>query len=698
MKWIKRIFAGLVILVLLFVIAAVVFIATFDPNDYKQRIEAAVEQSTGRELTLKGDINLSFFPWLGVELGAATLGNAPGFGPEPFAGVDNVDVRVALLPLFRGEVQADTVRLQGAKANLRRNAQGETNWDDLIKETGKQRLPQDQPPQPTPDVALEIGGIEVEDAAVHWEDAQAGTDIRFAPIDLTTGALAFRKPFDIELELRLKNAKPAAQARINLTAEATINPNTQRYTLAHLRMKGNATGAQLPPDGLEAVLTTRVDVDLNAGTATVRPLMLEVADLRLAGQVAAKEINTSPQIQGELNSDFFSPRELLEALGQEPPPTRDPKVLNKAAVKLDFRATQESAKLSKLEMRLDDTRLTGEGSIQSFENPNIDFVAALDAIDLDRYVPPESDVEPVPEKQPRPPADDSLGLPTEILRDLNLDGRLTAGRVKASGLTFTDLNAVVTGRGGVIKIEPLSMNLYQGTLKGRAAMDVRGNTPKFTLNSLLDRVQAGELVAGLAGDDYLTGTTRLSLNLQTQGDATSALQKALNGSLNASFKEGSILNSDIGSRVGRVVAFFRGQPGAAAASDDQMGFTSLTGSARIANGVVNNNNLALVSPLIIAKGQGQLNIAQAAMQYTLNVALNDDGKPRENRFVPLKISGALSDLSYNLALTDAIKEQTQQAIEKEVQEQEQEVKQELQHKQQELQEKLQEELQDRFNF
>jgi AsmA protein len=218
------------------------------------------------------------------------------------------------------------------------------------------------------------------------------------------------------------------------------------------------------------------------------------------------------------------------------------------------------------------------------------------------------------------------------------------------------------------------------------------------LNSLLDRVQAGELVAGLAGDDYLTGTTRLSLNLQTQGDATSALQKALNGSLNASFKEGSILNSNIGSRIGRVVAFFRGQPGAAAASDDQMGFTSLTGSARIANGVVNNNNLALVSPLIIAKGQGQLNIAQAAMQYTLNVALNDDGKPRENRFVPLKISGALSDLSYNLALTDAIKEQTQQAIEKEVQEQEQEVKQELQHKQQELQEKLQEELQDRFNF
>jgi AsmA protein len=176
------------------------------------------------------------------------------------------------------------------------------------------------------------------------------------------------------------------------------------------------------------------------------------------------------------------------------------------------------------------------------------------------------------------------------------------------------------------------------------------------------------------------------------------LQKALNGSLNTSFKEGSILNSDIASRIGRVVGFFRGQPVAATASDDQTRFTSLTGSAQIVNGVLNNNNLALVSPMIIAKGQGRLNIAQAAMQYTLNVGLNDDGKPRENRVVPLKISGALSDLSYNLALTDAIKEQAQQAIEEEAQEQGQELKQELQQKQQELQEKLQQELQDRFSF
>src|SRR5680860_368802 len=89
MKWLIRILIGVVLLVLVFVIGAVVLVATVDPNDYKQRIESAAKQATGRELTLQGNIELSFFPWLGLQLGAASVGTAAGFGDEPFAQVDN---------------------------------------------------------------------------------------------------------------------------------------------------------------------------------------------------------------------------------------------------------------------------------------------------------------------------------------------------------------------------------------------------------------------------------------------------------------------------------------------------------------------------------------------------------------------------------------------------------------------------------
>src|SRR5271163_2516793 len=37
-----------------------------NPNEYKGRIAAAVKQSTGRDLSLTGDIHLSVFPWVAL--------------------------------------------------------------------------------------------------------------------------------------------------------------------------------------------------------------------------------------------------------------------------------------------------------------------------------------------------------------------------------------------------------------------------------------------------------------------------------------------------------------------------------------------------------------------------------------------------------------------------------------------------------
>src|SRR5262245_9866433 len=84
--------------IVLAIIAAVVVSMLFDPNDYRDEITAQVKQHTGRTLTLEGNLGLAFFPGLGVETGKATLGNAPGFGEEPFATLDRVSVYVRLLP------------------------------------------------------------------------------------------------------------------------------------------------------------------------------------------------------------------------------------------------------------------------------------------------------------------------------------------------------------------------------------------------------------------------------------------------------------------------------------------------------------------------------------------------------------------------------------------------------------------------
>ena len=128
------------------VVAAVIIVPmVFDPNDYKDEIKSLVERETGRSWDLSGDIGLSIFPWLGFDLGPLTLGNAPGFPPDPFLKAERTRVHVALLPLLRKEVQMDTVTMTGLVVNLARDPAGKTNWDDLLAKTGGAKESKESP-------------------------------------------------------------------------------------------------------------------------------------------------------------------------------------------------------------------------------------------------------------------------------------------------------------------------------------------------------------------------------------------------------------------------------------------------------------------------------------------------------------------------------------------------------------------------
>ncbi|MBT8103206.1 MAG: AsmA family protein, partial [Gammaproteobacteria bacterium] len=84
--------------VAIFALAAVAFFLFFDANDFRDEVATAVKDRTGRDLVIEGDVSLTFFPWLAIDVGHTTLGNAPGFGDKPFAEFDRAKLSVRLLP------------------------------------------------------------------------------------------------------------------------------------------------------------------------------------------------------------------------------------------------------------------------------------------------------------------------------------------------------------------------------------------------------------------------------------------------------------------------------------------------------------------------------------------------------------------------------------------------------------------------
>ena len=127
-KLLKWILAGVGVVIILFVIAAVALPLLVDPNDYKDEISASVLEETGRELTIGGDIEWTVFPSIGLGLSELELGNRSGFGDKPMLSIGNAGASVKLVPLFSRRIEIGQVSLSNVSANLQRKANGQTNW------------------------------------------------------------------------------------------------------------------------------------------------------------------------------------------------------------------------------------------------------------------------------------------------------------------------------------------------------------------------------------------------------------------------------------------------------------------------------------------------------------------------------------------------------------------------------------------
>jgi AsmA protein len=701
MKWIKRLLLAVVLLAVVLFGAAIVLVATIDPNDYKQLIVDEVHKATGRQLTLAGDIELSFFPWLGLRLGAAQLSNAKGFGDSPFASVDEIQVRVAVMPLFGGEVRADTIRLNALHVNLSKNKQGVTNWDDLVRPkepapVGEKAEKPEPAPTPTP-LALAIGGIDVQEAALRWQDAQSGTEVEIAPLNLRTGAIALEEPFALKLELQTITKQPAIAATLILQGTVTLNPEKQRYTLGDLDVTLEAQGESLPAGHVKVSLVTNIDADLEAQTLRMIPLGIEALSLKLQGQIEASQLLDNPQIKGQLKSETFSLREMLKRLGPPVPQTADADVLNKAVIDLAFNASARDAALSHLAVTLDDTHITAEGKVASFAKPRIRFSVAVDEIDVDRYLPPkkESPAAPAPQAPApgQPSEDDRLALPVDALRALHMNGELQVGKLKVANLRLSNVEATLSAKDGLVELKPVKTSLYKGQLDGGVRIDARGNTPAFGMMTKLNGIEIGDLVHDLQQEKaYLRGISNLGFDLKTRGDRVSTLMKQLNGHIDLAVLDGALRDRKLASKIEAVIAFLKNRE--PVPTGEEMLFESLSATANVDKGVLRNNDLQLITALILAKGKGAVDLGNERIDYELGVALAGGDKDKKRTFVPITVQGPFAKLDYGLDLEKIAKEK----LDKEVDKQKKKVEAKVKEEQEKLQKRLEDKLKDKLKL
>jgi AsmA protein len=215
---------GLVVLV---VAAVAIFAMTFDPNRYKDDIQRIVKERTGRTLELKGPLELAFWPSLGAKVSGVVL-SEHGVS-QPFVSLESAHASVALLPLLRGGVVVDRVRLSGLRAQIVKDKEGRFNFQDLIEQAGEK--PAAKAEKKALDsgrgaIAFDIAGVTIERAALSYRDLASGQEIALNDLKLETGRIAENAEGKLEFATALKRNTPPLDARLALNGRYALKPES----------------------------------------------------------------------------------------------------------------------------------------------------------------------------------------------------------------------------------------------------------------------------------------------------------------------------------------------------------------------------------------------------------------------------------------------------------------------------------------
>ncbi|MBC3504609.1 AsmA family protein [Pseudomonas sp. SWRI59] len=657
---------GLGLLGLLLIIVALGFALThlFDPNDYKDEIRQLARDKAHVELTLNGDIGWSLFPWLGLELHEASIAtlNKP---KEPFADLQMLGLSVRVLPLLRREVQMSDVRVEGLNLTLARDEHGHGNWEDIGKPLPAQHdAPATTPAQPSTEqapaqaesgseraVKLDIDSLTVNNARVQYTDAKSGQSYSAESIQLSTGPVHEGANIALKASAFLSASQPNIKARTELAGELRFDRKLKRYNFEDMRLSGETSGEPLAGKTMTFAAQGQLLVDLAANVASWNGLKISANQLRALGELNLRELDKAPQLSGGLSIAQFDLRSFLDGVGHPLPATNDPAAFTKLELVTRLQGTPNSLALADLAVKLDDSTFTGRVAVEDFAKQALRLQLKADTFDADRYLPAKSEEakgataarqaevkqqeasavagagsSPLPNAPTQVAWSDDKLLPVDRLRALDLQADLAFGALTLDKLPIQDAQLKATGQGGLVTLQTLRGELYNGTFEAKGTVDVRPAVPQLGVSTKIDRVPVEHFIKteGKEQTPPVKGLLTLTSDLTATGNSQKALVDTLNGNANFTINDGVLVNANLEQQLCQAIATLNRKALSGEPRGKDTPFQELRGSLVVRNGVASNPDLKARIPGLTVNGHGDVDLRVLGMDYNVGVIVEGD--------------------------------------------------------------------------
>lgn len=573
------------------VIALLLFVTFADWNAFRGPIGRFASSATGREIVIHGDLRVNPWSWTPrLRVQNLEIGNLPRYRNRgAFAKVGRADVSIKLLPLLIGRFDIVKLDLSGADVSLFRDAEGVSNWAGAPPGRGQAvNLPAIR------HFSLRDGHMRLEDQKRHLtldatftteESIDRGNPGRFA---LDGDGRINGQPFQITFSgaplLNVRRDRPYAfdadvhAGATHIRARGEI-PRPFDFAQWHANVAGSGPDlADLYPlIGLALPNTPPYALHGRVERDGHRYGMPEVAgrvgDSDLRGNfVASRHEGGRLLLTGAFQTQSLDFDDLLAVLGGAPD-------------------THETASA---EQRAMAANLEAQGRILPDARLDISRVRNMDAHVTYRAAHVRSEHVPL----------------RGLALDINLDR-------------------------GLLRLDPMTLELERGRVGGAVAINARENTPRVDMDVRLSNARMESILA-LRGEPPLTGA--LLGRAQLSGTGASVRQAAANangtitlvtphGEVREAFAELTGINVTRG--LGLLLSHDQSK------IDVRCGVASF----RVNNGVARVQSMVFDTETMLIRGEGSVSLRDERMHLSIH------GQPKEPRLIrfaaPITIEGPL---------------------------------------------------------
>ncbi len=290
----------------------------------------------------------------------------------------------------------------------------------------------------------------------------------------------------------------------------------------------------------------------------------------------------------------------------------------------DLGFSQNSATLNNLSAGVGQTNATGTLTLRNFAAPQVQFTLNADKVNVTEL---QQLVAAQPGKRAdnrdfwslTPSANAEPAAQPSIITKMTGGGKVDVGTVQYDDLMLTNVHANVSLNNGLIQLNPVTANLYNGTESGTITLDMRPAQPVYAVNMKTDKVDANKLLSSVSSvKQTLYGALASNVNASFSAPTSDAIARGLNGTLVLNLSNGKLVGLDMLHELSTVGKFL----GLAHSSQGFTNVAQLTGNFDVKNGVAQTNNLKAVIDGGTLAAVGLVDLGKQSLNMHVTAVLN----------------------------------------------------------------------------